>query len=77
MADAPVELDDSLFYLCKDVVFADERGPCGASFGCGFRFWRRDNANPYVCLYRVWEAKAIANYRAVFEGAQADVHFVF
>lgn len=78
MAETSVEINFPAFLDgCQKVGFAYHSSPRLAR-GCRRGgVWRCDYANAEGCLDGVWKAETRADDRAIFEGAQTNMQFVF
>lgn len=77
MAEAALEVDRAGFDGVENGLLADEGGSGGLGGAGGGAVRGRDDADAEVGLDGVGEAQAVADDGAVFEGAQAEVEFVF
>lgn len=76
MAETSIKLDPALSHSFEDILLPNQSRSCGRGSFSMLRVGRADHCNAQVRFDGVRQAHAVADGRAVFEGAQADVQFV-
>lgn len=77
MTDAPIEINDAILHLVKDVLLSNQHSAC--FFGLLFMFRARgaDDTDSGFGLDGMREADHVANDRAILLGLQSNVNLIF